>query len=142
MTAHTLASRYLGALLERPGADHHPAIQWWLELARFGRGAADETPWCSAFVNFIAWQMDLPRTNSARARSWLEVGEQIRIEDAVKGNDIVVLSRTGNPAAGHVGFYHAMTPTGQVMLLGGNQSNGVTIQSFERARIVGVRRLA
>lgn len=138
ITPYLLAKRYQGIVVERQGAIHHPAIQFWLELCKFGRNAADETPWCSAFVNFIAWQLDLPRTDSARARSWLDVGQPVNYEAAMVGFDIVVLERDGG---GHVGFFDARQPA-RVFLLGGNQSNAVTIQGYPRERVLGVRRLA
>lgn len=141
MTPYLLSRRYVGVIKERPGQDHHPAIQWWLELCRFGRNASDETPWCSAFVNFMAWQFDLPRSESARARSWLDVGIPVAIEEAIAGFDVVVLARPPNPASGHVGFYDSHSVQ-TVSLLGGNQANAVNVQAFDRARVLGVRRLA
>jgi uncharacterized protein (TIGR02594 family) len=140
ITPYQLASRYLG-VRERAGAKHHPLITWWLSLCRMGSDAADEIPWCSAFVNGIAWELDLARSNSAAARSWLTVGSPVSLLDATADADIVILSRGSNPASGHVGFYAGHSEQ-TVSILGGNQSNAVTIQAFDKARILGVRRLA
>lgn len=137
MTAYELARRYVG-IKERAGERHHPLIQWWFELSRYGVGTSDETPWCSAFVNGITWELGLPRSQSAAARSWLNIGDPIELKDAVPGNDIVVLERG---SGGHVGFYVSHDDA-NVTLLGGNQSNAVTVQPFPLGRILGVRRLS
>jgi uncharacterized protein (TIGR02594 family) len=140
MTAYQLAARYLG-IKELSGAAHHPLISWWLSLCRYGLNAADEIPWCSAFVNGIAWELGLPRSESAAARSWLKVGTPVELKDAIAGFDVVILSRGASPTAGHVGFYGGQS--GQtVTLLGGNQSDAVTVQAFDRSKVLGVRRLA
>jgi hypothetical protein len=40
---------------------------------------------------------------------------------------------------GHVGFYVGRG-AGQVLVLGGNQSNAVTVASFTESRLLGYRR--
>jgi uncharacterized protein (TIGR02594 family) len=140
LTPYGFARRYVGVVEEFPGAEHHPLIQWWLSLCRWGFKAADETPWCSAFVNAIYWEFDLPHTKSAAARSWLDVGVPVSIEVARPVSDLVILSRPPNPTSGHVGFYDSHS-TQTVTILGGNQQNKVTIETFNKARIVGVRRI-
>ncbi len=116
-------------------------IAWWLSLCKFGLEASDEIPWCSAFVNAVAWLMDLPRTDSATARSWLKVGTPVSLDQAICGFDVVILERGNDGVSGHVGFYMSHTDT-KVRILGGNQGNAVTEQDFDRFRVLGVRRLA
>ena len=148
MTAYESAQRYVGEIKEMPGAAHHPFIQWCHMLCALGSDQPDETPWCSAFVNAICWHLRLPRSKSAAARSWLAIGQTISLEQAMPGMDVVILQRGDGPqppatviaAPGHVGFFSGLD--GQfVSVLGGNQSDGVTIASFPRARVLGVRRL-
>jgi len=150
VSAFSRAQRYVGQIIEQLGAGaDHPLIQWWLSLCGFGFSAHDEIAWCSAFVNGIAWDLRLPRSKSAAARSWLTVGEVIPLEKAEVGFDVVILQRGNGPqpgadvlaAPGHVGFFAGMSEDGRVMVLGGNQSNGVTVAPFERERVLGVRRL-
>ena len=148
ITPFELSQRFVGQVLERQGSADHPLIQWWLSLCGFGLDAHDEVPWCSAFANGIAWELRLPRSKSAAARSWLTVGQAIPIEQAIVGFDVVILKRgTGvqpGPevlnAQGHVGFY-AGNGDGKLFILGGNQSNGVSIANFPASSLLGVRRL-
>jgi uncharacterized protein (TIGR02594 family) len=141
----------LREIRERDGAKHHPFIQWALSLTGYGHDAADEVPWCAAFVSAVAFLLGLPYSRSAAARSWLNHGQAIKLEEAEPGNDIVILKRgrglqpgpeVTSGAPGHVGFFAGSGPDGRVMLLGGNQSDAVTTQGFDRADVLGVRRLA
>ena len=149
VTAFTRAERYAGQVIEQLGdrADH-PLIQWWLSLCGFGFQAHDEVAWCSAFVNGIAWDLRLPRSKSAAARSWLAIGEAVMLSQASVGFDVVVLKRGAGEqpgahvlqAPGHVGFFAGLE-AGSVMVLGGNQNNGITVAPFPLDRVLGVRRL-
>src|SRR6266487_3626794 len=135
-SAFLLAQRNVG-VTEAPGILHTtPLILAMLRLDS-DWPESDEVPWCSAFVNFIAWNLRLPRSKSLAARSWLGVGQGIRLEEAVADSDVVVLARG---SGGHVGFY-AGRDQDSVLLLGGNQGNGVSVAPFARDRVLGVRRL-
>lgn len=99
----------------------------------------DEVPWCSAFINFVCKLLSLPRSHSLAARSWLTIGTTIKLEEATKDCDVVVLERG---AGGHVGFFDHYDPVNKVVyLLAGNQSNEVDVAPFPVSRILGVRRL-
>jgi uncharacterized protein (TIGR02594 family) len=147
ITAYQLATRFEG-LRETPGAVHNPAVLAMLQLV--DRSVhADETPWCSAFVHYVTWLLNVPRSRSLAARSWLTVGKAVSLLEAEQGWDVVVLTRGENAppatvlqAPGHVGFYVGTVgnPT-RVRVLGGNQSNSVTYEDFPAARVLGVRRL-
>ena len=146
MTAYDAAQRYVG-IKELAGGADHPLIQWWLSLCGFPSDVHDETPWCSAFVNGIAWQLRLPRSKSASARSWLLVGTPVDVRCASPGSDIVVLKRGDGQqgpevlnAPGHVGFFAGFDGDG-VLVLGGNQGDAVGLARFPAASILGVRRL-
>lgn len=138
ITPFDVAGQFMG-LKEIPGGLHNPAVVAMLQLdAKWVKD--DETPWCSAFVNAVCFLLGLPRSRSLAARSWLSVGETVPLAHALVGFDVVVLTRGSNPASGHVGFYAGHTPN-VVHLLGGNQGNAVTIQSFSVSRLLSVRRL-
>lgn len=159
MTLYTLAQRYIG-IREIAGVASHPLIVWWLSLCSL-KDSADSVPWCSAFLNGMAWELRLPRSKSAAARSWLEVGTPIDIFAAEVGFDVVVLKRGPEPqpgpevtrgAPGHVGLFAGLQmPAGnnlndaavpRVLLLAGNQGDEVSISSFPLSAVLGVRRLS
>lgn len=142
-----LAHRYLG-IHEKAGPADHPLIKWWMSLCAID-GSDDVVPWCSCFINGLAWELGLPRSLSAAARSWLKVGRPIAIDEASTDHvDVVVLKRGDGPqpgpevlaAPGHVGLFHGLDING-VRVLAGNQGNAVTVATFPREQILGVRRL-
>lgn len=137
LTAFDLAQRFVG-VKETKGATATPLVLAMLQLDD-GWPLDDAVPWCSAFVNFVAWLMRLPRSKSLAARSWLAVGRPIPLATAISANDVVILSREGG--GGHVGFY-AGREGSSVLLLGGNQSDAVGVAAFPEALVLGVRRLA
>lgn len=144
ITAFSLAERFIG-MREVPGTKANPAILSMLNLDGASH-ADDAVPWCSAFMNYIAWLLRLPRSKSLAARSWLSVGIPIRLEEARAEFDVVILNRANGPidpnvikAPGHVGFYASYSS--QVYLLGGNQADSVTVAPFDPKMVLGVRRL-
>lgn len=144
-SAFELAQRYIG-LKEVPGSASNPAVLAMLHLDQTWPDG-DEVPWCSAFVNWIAWHLRLPRSKSLRARSWLLVGEPLELAAAEAGEDVVVLNRGGpqDPgvieAPGHVGFFAGLDGR-SILVLAGNQGNQVSVAPFSADRLLGVRRLA
>lgn len=145
MTPYDLATRYIG-IREIPGETDHPLIRWWHSLTTIGE-VADEVAWCSSFCNGVCWELRRPRSKSSAARSWLGVGVPVPLDQARVGSDIVILSR-GAPPSGHVGFFagwEERTRVGandaRVYILSGNQSDEVSVQSFARSRILGIRRV-
>jgi len=150
ITAFDLAHRFLG-IEEAAGAANNPAVLAMLRLDN-SWPAGDDVAWCSAFANYVAWLLDLPRSKSLAARSWLKVGAAIDIAAAEVGFDVVVLKRGGGNqpgpevlnAQGHVGFFagRSRKPTGDVVsVLGGNQGDAVTVATFPVGQVLGIRRL-
>lgn len=146
ITALDLGRRFIG-LHEVSGSTANPAILAMLQLDDQWP-EDDSVPWCSAFVNYVCFLLDLPRSRSLRARSWLNVGRPVLYIQARTGFDVVILKRGAGEqpgpevidAPGHVGFY-AGTADGRLLVLGGNQSDMVSIAPFAPLRILGVRRL-
>jgi len=148
VTPFNLAQRFVGEIQEMSAVNaDHPFITWAHTLCGLG-GAKDEVPWCSSFLNAVCWMLRLPRSKSAAARSWLLVGTPIPLTEAQAGYDVVILKRGigAQPgpeviqASGHVGLFAGLDGT-NVMVLGGNQGNGVSIAQFPSNRVLGVRRL-
>lgn len=146
VSAYELAQRFVG-IKEVPGSTANPQILAMLKLD-LNWPEDDSVPWCSGFVNYIAWLLRLPRSKSLRARSWLTIGEVIALEEAEAGFDLVVFKRGGAnqpgpeiiDAPGHVGFYAGIEGK-KVLTLGGNQGDSVSISSYPKSRLLGVRRL-
>jgi uncharacterized protein (TIGR02594 family) len=149
-SAYELAQRFVGTVyeLEEEGR-HHPFIQWCFSLcAGYSLHTPDEVPWCSAFMQHPFWELRLPRSKSAAARSWLTVGEPLPLEEAEPGFDVVILKRGGGnqpgpevlAAPGHVGLFGGLAGD-TVLLLAGNQGNAVSVEPFPISRVLGVRRM-
>jgi uncharacterized protein (TIGR02594 family) len=98
------------------------------------RATSDAVSWCSSFVGWCMREAGVPRTDSAAARSWLSWGHAL---DVPRVGCVVVLRR-GAGWQGHVGFWLG-EKAGRVTLLGGNQLNAVSIQSYDAAKILGYR---
>lgn len=115
----TVARREIG-VQEAPGSANNPRVVEYLHatdnLDEKTR-SKDETPWCSAFVNWCMRQVNIEGTNNALARSWQEWGHHI---DTPYVGCIVVFQR--EKKFGHVGFYLGETST-HIRVLGGNQQN-------------------
>jgi len=163
ISAFELAQRFVG-IREVAGPVSNAHILAMLRLDNTWV-EGDEVAWCSAFVNYIAWLLRLPRSKSLAARSWLGVGMPISLEQARPGFDVVVLKRgVGEQpgpevmaASGHVGFFAGVEGTHlsasingvplnnpdarRVLLLAGNQGDQVSVAPFPVARVLGVRRL-
>lgn len=146
ITAFELAQRFVG-VKEIPGSENNSQVLAMLRLdAQWPEG--DSVPWCSAFTNYIAWLLRLPRSKSLRARSWLLVGVPVSLELAEPGFDVVILKRGSGEqpgpevieAPGHVGFF-AGVEGDNVMILGGNQSDSVNVAAYPVDRILGIRKL-
>lgn len=145
--AYLMAQRFVG-MKEVSGTASNPAVLAMLRLDDTWP-EDDSVPWCSAFTNYVAWLLRLPRSKSLRARSWLQVGMPVLWKDVAIGFDVVVLSRGKGQqpgpdvidAPGHVGFF-AGACSGQVMVLGGNQSDAVNVRAYPQTRVLGIRRLA
>ena len=126
------ARSYLG-LAEVPGKTHNGKILgWWKLLGAVIRD--DETPWCSAFVNWCMDRAGVKGTTSARARSWANWG----VECPPKLGCVVVMSRGSNPMQGHVGFLVSVHGN-QVIVLGGNQGDRVCEATFPADRVIAYR---
>jgi len=147
VTPFSIAQRYIG-VREFAGGRDHPFIQWCLSLCGLSTDSSDEIPWCSAFLQHPFYELRLPRSESAAARSWLGIGIPIELVQATVGHTVIVLKRgTGEQpgpevrdAPGHVGLYAGWH--GQyVDILAGNQGNAVSVASFPQSRILGVRRI-
>lgn len=113
-------------------------IGWRDELNQVGIAITgysdDDIPWCGLFAAIVAHRAGkVPVANPLWARNWSKFG--VDVKDAGLG-DVLVFQREGG---GHVGFYVAEDATAY-HVLGGNQSNRVSITRIAKARCVARRR--
>ena len=124
------ARRHLG-LKEIVGRKHNATILGWVKSLG-GWFTDDETPWCGTFVAacMLKAGIDAPE-HWYRARAWNEWGKPC---GSIVGA-VAVFARTGG---GHVGFVVGESAT-SLYILGGNQSNAVTITPIKKDRLLGLR---
>lgn len=120
---------------EIDGPQSNPRIADYIRRVGHPEAADDATAWCAAFVGACLERAGIKGTGSLLARSYLAWGLPAEVPEA---GAVAVLSRGRNAAHGHVGFLLGMTET-SVILLGGNQSNAVTVQAFARSRLLAIR---
>lgn len=126
---------------ELPDEQHNPVILRYASDTGIGGMTTDEVPWCSAFVNWVAWKCGLQHSRKSNARSWLNVGQRV---NSPEPGDVVVFWRD-NPQSwkGHVGFFLGLSPDGtRVYCLGGNQGNRVSVSAYRVETVISYQRLA
>lgn len=129
------ADRWLG-LKEIPGSKHHPQIlSWWESIKQSYRD--DETAWCAAYVGGVLEEVGIPSSRSAAARSYENYGE--KIATPTYGAITVFWRGSRSGWQGHVAFLVGVTSGGDLLCLGGNQDNAVTVARFSRDRLLGFR---
>jgi uncharacterized protein (TIGR02594 family) len=129
---------------EIPGSGSEQRIEEYLSTCRWVE-TDDSVPWCAAFVNWCIMQAGLVGTDSARARSWLQFGVSVSPPPV---GAVTILKRGPEPqpgrhvikAKGHVGFYVGEASPSEILLLGGNQSNGmVRVSTYARSKVLQYR---
>lgn len=94
---------------------------------------SDEVPWCAAFVGACLARANKPNTGSLVARDYLKYGTKLK---GPKVNSIGIMRRGNSSWEGHVGFVTQFDKD-WVWMLGGNQSNSVSVQKFARSKFLG-----
>lgn len=120
---------------EVAGRAANPRIRAYFRDAKRPETLSDEVPWCAAFLGACLERAGIAGTGSLMARSYLGWGEPI---EKAKLGAVAVLSRGSDPALGHTGFLIGGTDA-NVVLLGGNQNDAVTVHAFPRSRLLGFR---
>lgn len=124
------ARSYIG-LKEIPGVKHNPTIvNWLIKLKAWWKD--DETPWCGTFVAHVLRESGryVPK-HWYRAKDWVNAGTPL---NGPAYGCLAIFDRKGG---GHVGFVVGQDRMGNLMILGGNQNNEVSIRPFSKTRLVG-----
>jgi uncharacterized protein (TIGR02594 family) len=104
------------------------------------------TEWCAAFVNSVLEESNIRSNKDHKypltARAFLDWGVRVNSQDIEPG-DVVVFPRGNQGWQGHVGFYIRSVEVNGVeyyYILGGNQSNKVSIEMYPARKALGIRR--
>lgn len=133
------AKRQLGTA-EKPGPASNPKILQWAS-ARGIPYKNDDIPWCGLFVaHCIGTTLPLERlpNNPLGARNWHKFGSAC---SPAEGAVLVFWRGAKNGGLGHVGFYKGEDDAA-FHVLGGNQSNRVSIARIGKDRLLGARQPA
>lgn len=121
--------------IETPGAGDNPTIKAWAkEVGLQNVYTADSIPWCGLFIAVVAQRAGKAFVSSPLwALSWSKFGEQA---GQPRLGDVLTFTRKGG---GHVGIYIGEDASAY-HVLGGNQSDAVTITRIAKIRLYRVRR--
>ncbi|WP_372934032.1 C40 family peptidase [Mariniphaga sediminis] len=126
---------------EISGTQHNPEILKYAREAGIKGISSDEIPWCSTFVNWVAWKAGLQFSGKANARSWLNIGT--RVASPEPGDVVVFWRESPQSWKGHVGFFLGISPDRKrVYCLGGNQGNRVSVSAYRLNTVLAYQRLA
>jgi uncharacterized protein (TIGR02594 family) len=139
-------ARSLLGTREVAGAANNPTILGWgkrLGVKVLGMAYnSDSVPWCGLFVaqclsaagiDLAAECMHRQRV-AVRATAWSDWGANLRLSHLAPGAILVFV----RPGGGHVGFYVGEDAT-HFHVLGGNQSDKVSIARIVKSRLVAAR---
>lgn len=123
---------------ETPGKGFNEAIIGWARDLEIMSYSDDDIPWCGLFVaHCVGSQLPEERlpTNPLGARQWEKFGK----ETAAQLGAVMVFWRGSKTSGlGHVGFYWAEDDEAY-HILGGNQSNAVTVTRVAKNRWLQAR---
>jgi uncharacterized protein (TIGR02594 family) len=121
---------------EIKGPRHNSKIVgWWDDIKASFRD--DETPWCAGFVGAMLEQSGYKSTRSAAARSYMNWGRAL--SKPRQGCVVVFWRGSKSGWSGHVGFLAGIGSDGSLYVLGGNQSDQVSVAKFSQSRLLGYR---
>ncbi|MBT3382919.1 MAG: TIGR02594 family protein [Prolixibacteraceae bacterium] len=123
------------------GSEHNPEVLKYAKDTEIRGITSDEIPWCSTFVNWVAWKAGLQFSGKPNARSWLNIGTKVTSPEP---GDIVVFWRESPQSwKGHVGIFLGVSPDRKrVYCLGGNQGNRVSVSAYRLNTVLSYQRLA
>jgi uncharacterized protein (TIGR02594 family) len=137
----THAKKFIG-LKETPGIADNKIILDMAKKAKSWLGALynkDSIPWCGLFVSYCMELAGFKPPKSfvgVRASDWGGWGVKLSpLLVRVPLGAVAVFKRKGG---GHVGFVVGNYKTGELAILGGNQSDAVNIRKFTRENLVSL----
>lgn len=126
-------ARSLLGLKEGAGAANNPEVVKLYALAGHPDVKSDAIAWCAAFVSAVLQRAKLKNPRTLWALDYAKWGQPL---DRPLYGCVAVKKR--KPSGGHVGFVVGANAT-QIILLGGNQGDAVSIAAFPREQFVAFR---
>lgn len=116
----------------------NPELRKFLKSDGKTLGDPAKLPWCGDFVETCI-AVTLPKAvvpaNPYLARNWLKFGQTV---DPCFGSVLVFWRGSRSGTSGHVGFYYSESAD-EYHVLGGNQSDSVSVSSLKKDRFLGAR---
>ncbi|MEN8117744.1 MAG: TIGR02594 family protein [Bacteroidota bacterium] len=123
------------------GNEHNPEVVKYAKDTGIKGITNDEIPWCSTFVNWVAWKAGLQHSKKPNARSWLNIG--VKTTNPEPGDVVVFWRESPESWKGHVGFFLGISADKKrVYCLGGNQGNRVSVSAYRMNTVLSYQRLA
>lgn len=121
----------------------NPVVEQFMLKAVGYKANMMTTPWCAYWIGAKLEDAGIPGSKSGMARSYLKWGNRVdhKSDNDWRVGDIVVTwrGRRNDGITGHIFILLYWTET-HVYGLGGNQGDQVSIQRFNRSKIIGLRR--
>lgn len=121
---------------EKPGEGDNPVVGAYYRDAGHPEVRHDSVPWCAAFVGAMLKRAGIEPSGSLAARSYLKWG---RPAESPKPGAIAVFARGNSSWQGHVAFVLRDLGDGRLQVIGGNQSDRVSIAAYPKTRLLGLR---
>lgn len=123
--------------IETPGDRDSPVIMGWAQETALSRVySGDSVPWCGLFMAVVATRAGkIPPKDPLWALNWANFGTRQPKDGAMLG-DVLTFKRKGG---GHVGLYVGEDAE-SFHVLGGNQSDKVSVTRIAKSRLFGVNR--
>jgi len=133
-TAFDFAKEYLG----KTESDDHKVLTSFIKQVNPQFDNVKDMAWCAGFVNAVLNGVDRKGTGKLNARSFLNWGKSV--SEPQEGDVVVFWRESKSSWKGHVGFFAGFDDDGDILVLGGNQNNSVSIKSYDKDRLLGYRR--
>lgn len=93
--------------------------------------------WCSSFMCWLMESSGFGSTNDKAARSWLNYGKETKTP--VRGDIVVFWRESKTSWKGHVALFDSYNEHGNIICLGGNQSDAVCYKEYLKDQLLGFR---
>lgn len=121
---------------EQPGSGDNPVILNWAkdqggDVAK--EYTHDAIPWCALFANQVLHQVGLKGTGTLWALDFARWGQKL------EGPAVGAFAPMQRSGGGHITIVVGRDQHGNLMCVGGNQSDAVNVKPFDPSRVVSFR---